>query len=659
MTRSRHVRTVHLTAPSEALVRRGAILLEDALHTASMPEEGGGRVFVVRSLQVGNIHSHQSSASLSLMIEQRLQQLRSLAVHGSDPNARYHPAVYFDDEIEPYAVLMMRLLHNQPATEWFWRSLIPEWQSTQPRSLALRNLLHHVSHTANGIVTIALLLQEIHTHHSLAALLPVLQEQDGVMLLRQCGWLNPNRVSSIHPNSPVLSDRSSTETIALPATWKAILREWVIRWGVEDARSVWLTAMALVAEKPARLLDPHLMPRIQSLLQQVQPQRSNAAAYFEKTIASEIQPNYPLESPDSQRQTGLLPFNTPVSEADLSISSKPDLALPQRDDRRVTIPEITEDSTGAENLPNAHRLAHHETNSVSITQNVHPSIDSLSNSDSFSAETPQLTAYAGLFFLLPLMMRLGISDFLAAYPEWIEFDLPACLLRYISDRLSISSLDPVVKALPEIAPSNLLFHSPNNSPPISLSLSLPIFPPNSQTNSPFFFQNHSQHHSQHHSQINSPPHSFIAPRSWWSLAAPPWIIRRSADTHASIPQTLWDSTGRFPLALWHDEFPETLRETLDEPLIQSESWLAPLSDREILLRSWLTAMRRWCRRYAQMGFRSLICRPGRVISTRTHIDVLFHHNQADLRLRKAGLDLDPGWLPWFGRVVLFHYLNGE
>jgi hypothetical protein len=24
-------------------------------------------------------------------------------------------------------------------------------------------------------------------------------------------------------------------------------------------------------------------------------------------------------------------------------------------------------------------------------------------------------------------------------------------------------------------------------------------------------------------------------------------------------------------------------------------------------------------------------------------------------VRRAGLDVDPGWLPWFGRVVNFHF----
>jgi hypothetical protein len=80
---------------------------------------------------------------------------------------------------------------------------------------------------------------------------------------------------------------------------------------------------------------------------------------------------------------------------------------------------------------------------------------------------------------------------------------------------------------------------------------------------------------------------------------------------------------------------------------------------EILLKSWLTAARRWCRLYARLGLHDLVCRPGRVSATRTHIDVIFDHRHADIRVRKAGLDLDPGWIPWLGRVVSFHYLYGE
>ena len=72
MTELRHVRRVSLRAPNEALVRRGALLLEDALRTASWPLASPGAVTVVRRLDVGRIDPEEAPAALSLRIEERL-----------------------------------------------------------------------------------------------------------------------------------------------------------------------------------------------------------------------------------------------------------------------------------------------------------------------------------------------------------------------------------------------------------------------------------------------------------------------------------------------------------------------------------------------------------------------------------------------------------
>lgn len=55
-------------------------------------------------------------------------------------------------------------------------------------------------------------------------------------------------------------------------------------------------------------------------------------------------------------------------------------------------------------------------------------------------------------------------------------------------------------------------------------------------------------------------------------------------------------------------------------------------------------------------------RPARVRATRSHLDVHLRLGDLDrdvhLDIRRTGLDLDPGWLPWLGRVVRFHYDSG-
>jgi hypothetical protein len=87
----------------------------------------------------------------------------------------------------------------------------------------------------------------------------------------------------------------------------------------------------------------------------------------------------------------------------------------------------------------------------------------------------------------------------------------------------------------------------------------------------------------------------------------------------------------------------------------------PPSDR--LLRVWALAVRRWCWRNGKITVSEIVARPGIFSVNRTGLDISLPLEEADVRIRRIGLDLDPGWLPWFGRVVRFHYpyrreLNG-
>jgi hypothetical protein len=85
-------------------------------------------------------------------------------------------------------------------------------------------------------------------------------------------------------------------------------------------------------------------------------------------------------------------------------------------------------------------------------------------------------------------------------------------------------------------------------------------------------------------------------------------------------------------------------------------------DSPYLLGVWLLAVRRWCWRTGRITVREIVKRNGRIWLTRTDLDITLPLSATDIRVRRVGLDIDPGWLPWFGefgRVVRFHYRDRE
>src|SRR5262249_60942858 len=60
--------------------------------------------------------------------------------------------------------------------------------------------------------------------------------------------------------------RGAADPPPLPPRWCNVVGRWAKIWGEGDARSVWLAGTLLVAERPARLLDPHLPRQAQRLV---------------------------------------------------------------------------------------------------------------------------------------------------------------------------------------------------------------------------------------------------------------------------------------------------------------------------------------------------------------------------------------------------------
>ncbi|TVZ37381.1 hypothetical protein P886_1722 [Alteromonadaceae bacterium 2753L.S.0a.02] len=59
------------------------------------------------------------------------------------------------------------------------------------------------------------------------------------------------------------------------------------------------------------------------------------------------------------------------------------------------------------------------------------------------------------------------------------------------------------------------------------------------------------------------------------------------------------------------------------------------------------------------GIKSLSRLNGDFLASHTHIDIFLESEQLSLTVRKLGLDISPGWLPWLQKVVAFHYRGAQ
>jgi len=625
-SQQRRVRKLRLTAPAESFFRRGEILLEDALRIASLPADKG-RVLLIRSLNVGKIRSNLSSATLSLAIEQALYMQSAQAVHAEEPTAYEQSAVYFRDDAEPYISLAVKLAREENTDAWFWPLAVRAWKPEMSRDEALRALLMAILRTEAGTRAAIAMIQELHSQRVSDRLLSALHRQDGTALLRAFGWSMPSHLQFPYTNSSSPDDEHEEHASLCPAQWSGVVMRWINRWGMDDPRSIWLSAVVLVTEKPARLLDHSLIERAR------------------QSVCSE---RWPLEA--RVFQPSILEDDERASAHDLSSRNQLEIAREPTEktsgQMEIKVPEVTPQERSSELISSAQRSSREQlsrdnekrfSGDESTSSKTHDDAtahSTLKRDESIEEQSseireeardepenlpvsgwatcPQPTRYAGLLFLIPLMSRLGISSILETNPSLIEIDLPQRLFHFVAERLSIPEFDPALLFLSTELPERL--------------------------------------------SVNC---EYSIPQSWMHGLCDKglWTIRRM--TKGRGARILYDGSGRLALGLWRGRMPQAARALINGQTLKRGRVMPFETDLSILCQTWLTALRRWCRRYARIGLQALVCRTGRVSVTPTHIDIFFDHQQADLRIRKVGLDINPGWVAWLGRVVTYHYLYGE
>lgn len=76
---------------------------------------------------------------------------------------------------------------------------------------------------------------------------------------------------------------------------------------------------------------------------------------------------------------------------------------------------------------------------------------------------------------------------------------------------------------------------------------------------------------------------------------------------------------------------------------------------QMWLRRVIGFIRYWLRQIADLSPPELLHIVGRIAVTFTHVDLFMAMETTDIRIRKVGLDRNPGWMPDFGYIIYFHF----
>jgi hypothetical protein len=137
----------------------------------------------------------------------------------------------------------------------------------------------------------------------------------------------------------------------------------------------------------------------------------------------------------------------------------------------------------------------------------------------------------------------------------------------------------------------------------------------------------------------------------------PWILLRTLANHIGIGEddpvlsfapVIPDADLRHKCVVkmpeaWRRLVPDAL---LDQPIERDASFIA---------RAWVVAVRRWLWRYGELRIADVTRKLGQVAYIRPQVDITLLLHEVDVRVRRLGLDLDLGWVPWLGLIVRFHY----
>lgn len=401
MNAERRVAHLRLRSSDEALNRRGAILIEDALRTASLPD-GGSRVLVIRKLSLGRIRASSAPSSISLRIEEAFARVAASAVHALSGEAAMATAVYFEHELEALTILAVRAALGLALDEWFWPLAVKGWKPGMTRDETMRTALAGALSSTAATAAALAFMRAMLRHGVCGTLAGALRYQDGGALLRAFGWSLQASVAAYDsqgvPES--LFEQRRPEPAGSPSSEIArVAAPWFAAWGATDPRTFWLASALCAVESPFLATQPAML-----------------AARASRWIVAETRP----------------------FSRDVAVEASSGHAMPGS----LSGPSSKDDAAGArESIEvNAAAPRAYESPQQPVPTSARPGAN-------------QLTSRAGLFFLIPAMERLAMPAWLESHAGDAEWLLPYRVLQALALRLETPPGDPVLHALGDLASS--------------------------------------------------------------------------------------------------------------------------------------------------------------------------------------------------------------
>ncbi|HET7867054.1 MAG TPA: hypothetical protein VFL86_21855 [Burkholderiaceae bacterium] len=528
----RRVRHLRLRANSQTDVGRVLPVLEDALRCASLPDTGS-RLLLVRRLALGRIARDANAQALAQVIEQRVAAVGGQWVDGGTPAAAGAAYVSFAGALEARTRLALRLARGEAHTEWYWPLAVPELRAAEGRRDALRRMAWAIAQWPEARTALPAWVAALVQAGQGAALVGAIPASDGEALVRQAGLSmrhEPPRDAMARPDGLPPASGQAGPAQRVPRWMRCLLGSAPPPRAAPGVRAV-PSALALPAPDPAAKAPSRHASGAGPADTKAWPARDAVQA----VPAGAARPAATGREPSPHR---------PVSQA--ALPTPREQPPPAAGDGRPALP-LAADHPGAQRMAGPWQAGRARPRAQPVPR---PHLDA------------QATAFGGLLFLLPVLERLGLAQWLADEPA------PGFAPRV---------LDQALRRL-------------------------------------------------------------CAPE-----ADPAWVLA-SADASGAPARPVPAP------ACWSDPL---LRASRPSPSLAQA--LAGCASAEAQAAVWLTGARRWLRRCGHIGLASLVRRPGLISLTPTHADLHFRLQDTDLRVRRLGLDLDPGWLPWFGRVVAFHY----